>query len=244
MDKLRQNERTFLEYCLNAAASVGGGFWGDGAWRAVRVPDSFLYTCVFDLTPEAGAEAALAAGLKAGVQAGTLPDHILFDGRNEALAGAMKAEGFAPVIAQTAMSMALSAQPARDARVTVIGPERVREWVDCLNAGMGVDPVPYYMYEALVQNPNIVLFGAEAEGKLAATLCLAMVGGVVCLHEIATLPEARGQGLASALCRAAMGEAWSRGFGEVWLQASDAGKPVYEKLGFTVDGILHHWKLV
>ena len=245
MDQITYNEASFLAYCRNAAQRAGGQISEEDAWSVVQVPDAFLYTCVFNLRPADGKEAELAADLKRGVEQGQLPDHILFDGRNRALARALESGGFAPVIAQTAMSRPLVppfAQPR--CRVIAVGPDRVREWVDCLNLGMGVDPTPYALYEQLVHDPEILLLAAEEEGRMVSTICLATVDGMACIHEASTLPEMRGRGLMPDLLNLAMQRAAERGLRQICLQASEMGKRVYEKQGFAVDGLLHHWKLI
>jgi ribosomal protein S18 acetylase RimI-like enzyme len=56
---------------------------------------------------------------------------------------------------------------------------------------------------------------------------------------VATLPEAQGQGRAGSLLRRLMLDARERGQRTASLQASPAGKPLYERLGFRTVGTLH-----
>jgi GNAT superfamily N-acetyltransferase len=48
-----------------------------------------------------------------------------------------------------------------------------------------------------------------------------------------TEPEARGRGLATRIVRELLRWCRARGFGGAFLHASDAGRPIYAKLGFT-----------
>jgi GNAT superfamily N-acetyltransferase len=72
-----------------------------------------------------------------------------------------------------------------------------------------------------------------------------------CEHEgdagifyVATLPEARGQGLAKAVVRRALADAHERGCTTTTLQASEMGAPLYESLGYERTGALTLWERV
>lgn len=56
--------------------------------------------------------------------------------------------------------------------------------------------------------------------------------GVAVIYNITTIPEARGRGAASAMVRFLQGEAQRAGFSSVSLFATEAGRGVYERLGF------------
>lgn len=56
--------------------------------------------------------------------------------------------------------------------------------------------------------------------------------GVAVIYNITTIPEARGLGAASAMVRYLGGEAQRAGYSSVSLFASEAGRGVYEKLGY------------
>jgi GNAT superfamily N-acetyltransferase len=55
------------------------------------------------------------------------------------------------------------------------------------------------------------------------------------LLNVYTRPEARGMGLATALMDRAFEAARAAGVKRVWLRTSDAGRPLYESLGFSVE---------
>ena len=59
---------------------------------------------------------------------------------------------------------------------------------------------------------------------------------------VATLPEARGRGLASGLLAAAMIEARERGCDISTLQATKVGEPVYARLGYQRFGAIQMWE--
>jgi GNAT superfamily N-acetyltransferase len=59
---------------------------------------------------------------------------------------------------------------------------------------------------------------------------------------VATLPEARGRGLATSLLAAALVEARDRGCDISTLQATAAGEPVYARLGYERIGSFEMWE--
>ena len=59
---------------------------------------------------------------------------------------------------------------------------------------------------------------------------------------VATAPAARGQGLATALMAHALADARERGCTTSTLQATDLGRPVYERLGYRSLGEIQMWE--
>jgi GNAT superfamily N-acetyltransferase len=62
------------------------------------------------------------------------------------------------------------------------------------------------------------------------------------VYLVATLPEARGRGLATALVSHALREARTRGCATSSLQATARGRPVYERLGYRSIGAAQMWE--
>jgi ribosomal protein S18 acetylase RimI-like enzyme len=59
---------------------------------------------------------------------------------------------------------------------------------------------------------------------------------------VATSPEARGKGLSTTLMAHGLVDARERGLGTSTLQATDAGRPVYERLGYRSLGEIQMWE--
>lgn len=89
--------------------------------------------------------------------------------------------------------------------------------------------------------PDGCLVG-ECDGIPAATLTICRFGQVAWIAMVLTDPVFRGRGLATALMRHAIDDLRSRGVKTIRLDATPLGRPVYERLGFTVDYELTRWK--
>lgn len=93
-----------------------------------------------------------------------------------------------------------------------------------------------------INTRSFTAFIGEVEGKAAATAFLAVSempgsplfpGGVKgTVLNVLTYPEYRGKGYASAVLRALIDKARELGVDTIELSATEAGRPVYERLGF------------
>mgnify|MGYP005810715329 CR=1 FL=1 len=86
-------------------------------------------------------------------------------------------------------------------------------------------------------------WGVEADGRIAASATLVVYGGGVgWAGMVLTLPEYRGRGFASSLLDTALRAANAMGIESLRLDATDLGRPVYEKLGFRADYEVERWR--
>lgn len=69
------------------------------------------------------------------------------------------------------------------------------------------------------------------------------IGEDCCITGVATPPEHRGRGIASWLMARALAEARAGGFASASLQATEAGAPLYERIGFRDLGFVEMWEL-
>jgi GNAT superfamily N-acetyltransferase len=82
------------------------------------------------------------------------------------------------------------------------------------------------------KDAEIALYLARVGGEPMACLGALSAGGDCGIYLVATLPAARGRGLASGLMRQALRDARDSGCTTSSLQATKAGFPVYERLGY------------
>jgi GNAT superfamily N-acetyltransferase len=86
-------------------------------------------------------------------------------------------------------------------------------------------------------------YGAFEGGQPVGCLATIEVGEDCCVTGVATPPEQRGRGIASWLLARALAEAREQGLTTASLQATKAGAPLYERLGFRDFGYIEMWEL-
>ena len=85
----------------------------------------------------------------------------------------------------------------------------------------------------------VIAYGASHEGAPASVAMAHDVGSDTAVWFVATLPQAQRNGLAAAILKRLLLDARQRGQTTASLQASQKGRPLYERLGFTTVGSLH-----
>jgi GNAT superfamily N-acetyltransferase len=85
--------------------------------------------------------------------------------------------------------------------------------------------------------------GAHAGGEPVGCIGTIAVGDDLCVTGVATQPEQQGRGIAGWLLRRALAEAGGEGMRTASLQATKAGAPLYERLGFADFGFVEMWEL-
>lgn len=91
--------------------------------------------------------------------------------------------------------------------------------------------------------PNAHFYLARHDGNPACVLMTIDVDRDCGFYLVATVPHARGRGLAQQLMSVALTEARARGCTTASLQASPMGYPIYRKLGFQDLGKMSMWEL-
>ena len=85
-------------------------------------------------------------------------------------------------------------------------------------------------------------FGIEADGRLVSTTTLVCYGQrLAWIGMVLTNAEYRGRGFARRLLAEALDRADSMGVKTVKLDATDQGRPLYEKLGFSSEQAIERW---
>jgi GNAT superfamily N-acetyltransferase len=85
-------------------------------------------------------------------------------------------------------------------------------------------------------------FGIEADGRLISTTTVVCYGqSLAWIGMVLTNGAYRGRGFARRLLAEALGRADSMGMKTVKLDATDQGRPIYEKLGFRPERAIERW---
>jgi GNAT superfamily N-acetyltransferase len=90
--------------------------------------------------------------------------------------------------------------------------------------------------------PNLHVWVARVDGRPAACAGAVHTGGDCGIYLVATVPEARGRGLARDLVTLALLHGREAGCTTASLQATAMGKPVYARLGFRDLGPIGMWE--
>ncbi|HEX2161938.1 MAG TPA: GNAT family N-acetyltransferase [Thermoleophilaceae bacterium] len=96
--------------------------------------------------------------------------------------------------------------------------------------------------DRLEARDGLYLYGVEEDGELASGLVTFDHGDDCSVWLVATRELSRGRGLAGALMGQAMADARERGRTTSTLQATDLGRPVYERLGYRSLGEIQMWE--
>jgi GNAT superfamily N-acetyltransferase len=112
----------------------------------------------------------------------------------------------------------------------------LRQWIHVASAGFGVPPgseeVWFDFFNYAACRTPFQTFLAFLNGEPVATSQLCLSAGVAGIYNVATLPEARGRGIGSAMVMALLLAARQHGYHVGILQSSQMGYTVYRNLGF------------
>jgi GNAT superfamily N-acetyltransferase len=90
--------------------------------------------------------------------------------------------------------------------------------------------------------PDTFAYFASIDGETVGTTVAWDYGDDAQIAWVATLPEARGRGIAGQLTARAVAEAGRRGRRTTTLVATKLGRPVYDKLGYRDFGAIQMWE--
>lgn len=96
--------------------------------------------------------------------------------------------------------------------------------------------------ERLEAAAGLYLYGVGEDGELASGLVTFDHGDDCSVWLVATREQSRGRGLAGVLMGHAMADARERGQTTSTLQATDLGRPIYERLGYRSLGEIQLWE--
>ncbi len=133
----------------------------------------------------------------------------------------------------------LGEPPAIDHRT---GDDLIVEVASINNRAYPVDGEPFTRMLSGYPPGHMQNYVADVDGEPAACLQILPVDGDASVWLVATLPEARGRGLAARLMHRALWDAREAGCDISSLQATKMGEPVYARLGYESHGALQMWE--
>jgi len=227
------------------ALDAGGSAWErDGVLGSVipAVPKRSVFNSVFyeDAATLLGCLDDLAEAYdEAGVEAWTV---WVPKGDEEAAAG-LEAAGHKLDANPRAMAMATSdlKQPDREPALEIREEYDMPELARLNEIAYGYPAGDFGPVAAMDLEGLHVHFG-NLDGETVGTAAIWDCGGDAILAWVATLPEARGRGVSTALTAEAVAGARDRGMETTTLQATKLGYPIYERVGYRDYGVLQMWE--
>jgi predicted N-acetyltransferase YhbS len=92
------------------------------------------------------------------------------------------------------------------------------------------------------ESPSGDVLVADRDGRAVGGVCCASFGATGWIGALGVLPHARRRGVGEALTRTACARLRERGAQTVLLFATDMGRPLYERLGFEIEGSVTAWR--
>jgi len=232
-------------YCLGCAPNVELSVSRYLTWLVTNMPDHFMNLVVCTELPEAGAGDLIDNALdhfkslnirklswlaQEGVKASSLKKHL-------ETRGLTFRESFAVEMAIDLAKLGESTRTNDDLEIISIEDNtELRKWIHTATSGFGMSPevedIWYGFFSETVFDNPFRTYLALLGGKPVGTSQLFTSGGVAGIYNVSCIPEARGQGVGSAITLAPLQEARKRGYHVGILQASSMGFNVYRKLGF------------
>jgi GNAT superfamily N-acetyltransferase len=139
-------------------------------------------------------------------------------------------------------SVAKSATTELAIHSIVLG-DAVDVWIETAAAAFGY-PIDTSSIYRLVGEPNIRLLLVKKDNQPAATALVYKTDEVVGVHLVGVSDNYRGQGIARALMQYVIQLSIDLGGKYLTLQASAAGEPLYQQLGFVEQFLLRNYRRV
>lgn len=151
--------------------------------------------------------------------------------------------GSAPLMVLRAGTPLRSSRPAKIARA--LGPELVGIAGDLVAAAFDVprDAVARCIDVGLTETAGVETYIAWGDGGPVSAVSVTPTGDTAGISLMATLPEHQGKGVGRALLTQVIDDYRTRGVERFHLGATEAGRPLYESLGFETIAHLTAWVL-
>ncbi|ALO44447.1 GNAT family N-acetyltransferase [Pseudoalteromonas phenolica] len=118
-------------------------------------------------------------------------------------------------------------------------PDDLPSWAQACSNAFGYSIAPEALLP-LLTNPNATLFSYMVNGTIAGTAIAFQSNDVMGVHQVGVDPNFRGQGIAKTLMHHLVDFAKRQDTRLMTLQASKAGLPLYQQMGFSLLAEVYH----
>lgn len=232
-------------YCLGRSPSVELSVGKYLTWLITSMPDHFMNLVVCTGLPQEGIEPLIEDALthfnklnikklswlvEEGIPATEIKRLLI-------ARGLTFRESFATEMAVDLNSVQEALPQPEELEVVLVDEEKLlREWIHVASAGFGVpaesEDVWFEFFNFAACSSPFQTYLALLNGHPVATSQLFTSAGVAGIYNVTCVPEARGQGIGTAITLAPLLDARRMGYHVGILQASSMGYKVYQRLGF------------
>ncbi len=232
-------------YCLGRAPSVELSVGRYLTWLVTNMPDHFMNLVVCTGLPQEGAGELIENALdhfrslnvrrlswlvEEGAPADEIKKHLLAHGLTFE-------ESFAAEMAVDVSKLREDIPIPKGLKIVAVEDgQTLKDWVHVASVGFGaamdVEDIWFEFYQYAACHYPFQTYLALLDGKPVGTSQLFTSAGVAGIYSVTCLPEARGQGIGSAVVLAPLLQARRLGYRVGILQASQMGYKVYRRLGF------------
>jgi hypothetical protein len=179
------------------------------------------------------------------------PSAVLAPGTaRQEIAECLAACGFDPVGAMPAMAVAIDRLPETPLPPgyqfgRIVTAVDAAAWTAAFAEGYEIPPglSRHFSPETVAHESGsaaaLQYFGIQHKGRLVATSCMFLHGGVAGIYSVATIPSERGRGLGATMTAEPLRSVQSLGYRVAVLQSSPMGFPLYRRLGFAAHGSIN-----
>ncbi len=118
-------------------------------------------------------------------------------------------------------------------------PDNLTSWAQACSNAFGYSIAPEALLP-LLTNPNATLFSYKVDGAIAGTAIAFQSDDIMGVHQLSVDPNFRGQGIAKTLMHHLVDFAKRQNTRLMTLQASKAGLPLYQQMGFSMLAEVYH----
>ena len=232
-------------YCLAQSPSVELSIGRYLTWLITNLPDHFMNLVVCNQLPSEGVDDLIENALihfqsmnirklswltRAGMSSAKI-NRIL-------LAHGLKFKGSFATEMAVELSLVPDDLPTHPGlRIVPVDDERtLKQWIHVASMGFGIgekfERVWYDFFVDAIFDARFQTYLALLDGKPVATSQLFLSEDVAGIYDVTCIPEARGQGIGSAVTLAPLLRAREMGYRIGILQASQTGYNMYRRLGF------------
>jgi GNAT superfamily N-acetyltransferase len=171
----------------------------------------------------------------------------LEEGAHPAVRAAAESIGLHPEAVRPAMVLEVGGGPVRaavgDTEVRVVAAEAEREAlvrIEAAGSGFPPEVAERLFPPEILDEPGLTAYLGWSEGTPAGAALIHIDDRAAGVYWVATVPSMRRRGVAAAVLARALEDARANA-DFAWLQASSAGRPLYERLGFRWAGDWTAW---